>query len=487
VALVNNAYRRLEYENTVNFFLQFQVIRATLLQEVDVAEGNLGREPMITGVAIAAAYVALGAIVILFDVYLIHRRRWLSPEYQARFLLPPGPGVDVTGELTTSAKYAIWNYMFRILGVGGTIVGIIAGVAGYMINDLGKQEAIRVALNEMQKPLAEQLVALANAKAGVDAVAKSLTTDEFKAIVAAKLSADSIFANGVSKILASTYADQLRGKPGQDAVSPSVDDVAHELATKYANQLRGDPGAKGADGVSPAPADVAMVLTAKYSNELRGPPGAPGQNGNKGVDGVSPTAAEVAVALVAQHINELRGPPGPAGQNGKDGASPTPEAVAEVLAKGYVDKLRGPAGAAGKDGISPDVNAVAAALASTFGDRLRGMQGPPGKDGVSPSVEAVTKHLATQHRDELRGARGEPGKDGTSPTAEAVAAAIFAKNRDQLRGPQGLPGKDGKNGKDGASPSVEVVATTLWNQHGNEIRDILTTKQKTRARKKRGR
>src|SRR5438045_3938187 len=93
----------------------------------------------------------LGGVVVLallasaVDIYWLLRSRWIRNQEEPYYNRPTGdpltrvPGIDATGELTTSAKYAIWNYMFTILGVGGAIVGIVAGIAGYMINDLAKE------------------------------------------------------------------------------------------------------------------------------------------------------------------------------------------------------------------------------------------------------------------------------------------------------------------------------------------------------------
>ena len=407
--------------------------------------------------------IAGGVMAVLADMYFIMRRRWIrgerrrwirSEETPSSVQEVPTPGVDVTGELTTGAKYAIWKYMFSILGIGGAVIGIVAGVAGYMINDLGKEEAIKVALSEMQKPLAEQLGVLADAKAGIAVVAKSITTDEFKAIVATKLSNDGAFQKSIGKELATTYAENLRGKPGKDGASPTVETVANELASKHVDQLRGavgKDGKNGADGTSPNVATVADELAIKYGNQLRGAAGPAGKDGRDGKDGISPGVAEVAAILMSK----------------------------------YGDQIRGPAGAPGKDGASPDVNAVVGLLVRSHGDQLRGMQGLPGKDGkdgTSPSVDAVAKQLATRY--ELRGILGEPGKEGASPSADTVAGLIISKYRDQLRGAQGAPGKDGK---DGASPSVEEVAATLASNHGDQLRQILAPRRQPHARTRRRR
>src|SRR5580704_7992692 len=106
---------------------------------------------------IIAICILIGLVGVLVDMYLITRRRWirieeLRPYYQGA----PGPGVDITGDLTTGAKYAIWKYMLSMLVVGGTVIGIITGVAGYMINDLAKEKAIQAAFSQMQKPLNDQ-------------------------------------------------------------------------------------------------------------------------------------------------------------------------------------------------------------------------------------------------------------------------------------------------------------------------------------------
>jgi energy-converting hydrogenase Eha subunit A len=231
-------------------------------------------------VTYAIIVVFVGVMFVLADMYFIMRRRWIhnergrwirdsdTPSVQA-----PEPGVDVTGELTTGAKYAIWTYMFGILGIGGAIVGVVAGVAGYLINDLAKEKAIQVALNQMQKPLDEQLVAFATARAALDVAAKSITTDQFKSDVAVKLRDDAAFKGTITKELSTTYAEDLRGKPGKDGVSPTVEAVADALATKHVSQLRGVqglPGKDGKDGTSPSVDAVAKQLASYYRSRGRG-------------------------------------------------------------------------------------------------------------------------------------------------------------------------------------------------------------------------
>jgi hypothetical protein len=197
-------------------------------------------------------------VIVFIDYYLMLRRTWRRREYgQVEQPVPPVPGLDASGELTIPAKYAIWNYMFYILGVGGVIIGIISGVAGYMIKDLAQQGATEKALAAMQEPLFKRLGELATAEAQLKAAAE-------------KTANEASFAGVVATELATKHAAEVRGLPGAPGVSPSVADVATELATEHAAEVRGLPGAPG---VSPSVADVATELAAKHANELRGPPG----------------------------------------------------------------------------------------------------------------------------------------------------------------------------------------------------------------------
>src|ERR1700684_2491042 len=49
------------------------------------------------------------------------------------------PGMDNKIELTTAAKYAIWQYIWSILGIGGAVIGVLSGITGYLIKDLGTE------------------------------------------------------------------------------------------------------------------------------------------------------------------------------------------------------------------------------------------------------------------------------------------------------------------------------------------------------------
>jgi hypothetical protein len=144
-------------------------------------------------VTIAIGVVFIGVVAASIDVYLRLRTRWLRKEFSATRAPTPVAGIDATGELTTGAKYAIWNYMFSILGIGGTIIGIVSGIAGYMINDLATEKPIQVALNKMQAPLADRLAQFADAKSALDTATKNVMTEQFESTVAAKLSGDDEF------------------------------------------------------------------------------------------------------------------------------------------------------------------------------------------------------------------------------------------------------------------------------------------------------
>jgi len=101
------------------------------------------------GAFIVFLVLLLGASIVLRDAYLSKRKRWF--ESRSRSTGSQENGIDSTGELTTGAKYALWSYMFWLLGIGGTIVALISGTVGYMINDVAKEKATQAALSEMQK------------------------------------------------------------------------------------------------------------------------------------------------------------------------------------------------------------------------------------------------------------------------------------------------------------------------------------------------
>ena len=242
-------------------------------------------------ILIGIAFVA--AIAVLIDVYLLLRRRWLLNEVFSRQETgapnvsdAPVAGIDAKGELTTGAKYAIWSYMFRILAVGGTIIGIVSGIAGYMIKDLATKTAMGRAFEQMQVPLNAQLKLFADANASLVAAEKMKDDKVFKGAVADELigkgelqrqivqslSNGDGFRKSVADLLAAQHADQLRGAAGKDGVSPSSDEVAGVLVGKYADQLR---GAAGKDGVSPSADEVAKLLASQLQVRPRPEPRRP--------------------------------------------------------------------------------------------------------------------------------------------------------------------------------------------------------------------
>jgi hypothetical protein len=276
--------------------------------------------------------------------------------------------LNETGELTTAAKQAIRNYMFGLFGVGGAIVAIVAGIAGYMIDDLAKAKAIEEALKRMHEPLVAQLTKIADTSADLKALIKTVNTETFRAEVVKELSKedslrkalqDGLFEK-VAAELARNHADRLRGLKGDPGKDAGIDEVAAALANNYGDRLRGATGEPGKDGVTPSVDAIAATMANAYADRLRGEKGEPG----------------------------------------KDAVSPSAEAVAALLVDGYADRLRGAKGEPGKDG--PTAEAVAAALVSNHGSQLRGDRGEPGKDGVSPSPEAVAVSLLSKNADQLR-------------------------------------------------------------------------------------
>jgi hypothetical protein len=375
------------------------------------------------------------AVYVAFDIYMFVRGKFESPVQPQS----SATGSEITGELTTGAKYAIWRYMFFLFGVGGAIIGVVSGVAGYMINDLAKEKAIQVALREMQKPLEERLAQFADAQSALNTAIKTVNDEKFKTKVADTLSGDGDFQKKVAEV--------LNNEAFQTKIIKALNDeafranIAKVLADQHSTQLRGlagsvgptgPAGPAGKDGSSPTAtsvavlmndaafrANVARLLADQYSNQLRGLAGPPG--------GAGPL-----------------GPAGPAGKDGGDGSSPTAASVAQLI-----------------NDAAFQTN-IAKVLADQYNTQLRGPAGPPGPSGPVGPAGPVGKD-------------GRDGANGTSPSTASVAQLIndgaFQTNiakvladqyNTQLRGPAGLPGPAGpagpigpagKDGRDGVSPS----------------------------------
>jgi hypothetical protein len=400
-------------------------------------------------------------VALLIDLYLHLGRRWLRsrifPNEMPPPQIPPVAGVDAKGELTTGAKYAIWRYMFSVLAVGGTIIGIISGIAGYLIKDLANEKAIQVALNNMHAPLAERLAQFADAKSALDVAARDVTkTDKFEIAVATKLSEDATFLSKVvfkeapmkrlADLLVAEHAEQLQGPKG-DAGPPGAPDAngSSPSATSVADVLNNDSAFR---------IKVADQLATQHAKQLQGPKGDAGPAGAPGANGSSPSAAvvvetlindsafriKVADLLAAQHGKQLQGPKGdagPAGAPGANGSSPSAAVVVEALIN---DTFR---------------TNVAELLMARYGPQLRG------KDGAA-------------------GPAGKDGTNGTSPGTDEVARLVMSSYGVQLRGERGDPGATGKDGKDGASVKAEDVALILITTHGAQLQELLAPKPRPR-------
>jgi hypothetical protein len=296
------------------------------------------------------------AVAALIDVYFLGRKRWIRSQRRAaiqwnvahpqeRSRKATVAGVDAKGDLTIGAKYAIWDYMFKLFAVGGAIIAIVSGIAGYMIKDLANEKAIQVALNNMNAPLAERLAQFADAKSALTTAANEVRdTPKFENAVAAKLSEDDKFQKKIvdregfqkslADLLATQHAASVAAALNNDGVFRTK--VAELLATQHAATLKGPAGDKG-----PA-----------------GPAGPPGPNG------ASPSAASVAEAL------------------NNDGVFRTK--VAELLAGLYADKLKGTPGRDGKDAASLNAEEVASILINKHGDRLQQLLAPKPRPSPEP-------------------------------------------------------------------------------------------------------
>jgi hypothetical protein len=429
----------------------------------------------------------IGIAFALADQYWLRRNRMIRR--QERGSPTTEPDIDVGGELTTAAKYAIWNYMFSIFAVGGAVIGILVGLAsgfaGYMIKDLASKSAVHAALIEIQKPLAIQSDKFATANAALKGATDRVKDEK----TFPKLVGDALFADhrqelrgdpGPKGADGKNGVDGKDGKPGADAVTPSIDAIAEALYRKYGDQLRGKngldgkngiDGKPGADAMNPSMAAIGEELFRKYGDQLRGKNGVDGKNGMDGKPGADgPSVTAVADELFKKFSAQLRGKDG---SNGKDG-------------------INGKDGAPGKDAVNPAIAVVVAELASKYRAALRGEAGAPGKDGKDgapgkngPSAAEVAATLMESSAAKLHGAPGKDGKDGVSPEPGKIAELVASQYREQLRGPggkDGSNGKDGVNGKDGQSPKATDIAAAMWETHRQEILQSLKPRRKPRSR-----
>jgi hypothetical protein len=217
---------------------------------------------------IILAYVVLligfvFAVVALGDSYL---RRWFQPEPKLDRSTPIA-GISATGERTSAAKYALGTYRLGIF-VTGTIVGILSGIAGYMISNLASEKAVKVALNPVQARLIERLGQFEEAKAALNTAISEVAntdkfTDKFVRSVVEEAWKNAEFRTKLANTLVVQYGEQLINN------ADFRSQLANLLATRHGDQVRGPQGDVG----PPGPV---------------GPQGDVGPAGKDGKDGVSP-------------------------------------------------------------------------------------------------------------------------------------------------------------------------------------------------------
>ena len=158
--------------------------------------------------------------------------------------------------LTVEAEEAVRGYMLKLFGIGGTAAVLVAGIAGYMINDLAKANAetaaLTAALEQMQKPLidANNLVhdAVKNAgelEAKITKISKEVDPEAMAANILKQIGDDNLIRasakliplDEVAAVLVSKHLDQVRGPPGKDGVDPAASEVAAVLVSKHLDQL----------------------------------------------------------------------------------------------------------------------------------------------------------------------------------------------------------------------------------------------------------
>ena len=133
-----------------------------------------------------------------------------------------------TFKLDHETKAAVRSYMLQIFTIGGILIAVIAGVAGFLIKDLATKTAITDALQKMQEPLMKAYKdvneismnaanSIKEAKESLDK-AKSLSenieglksyveSEEIRTDVAKKIAGNSVFRSQVKNAINGDYAD----------------------------------------------------------------------------------------------------------------------------------------------------------------------------------------------------------------------------------------------------------------------------------------
>lgn len=164
--------------------------------------------------------------------------------------------------LTQEARSAVRGYMLSIFAIGGPIVAIVAGVAGYMINDLAKASATAQALQDIQEPLLEgnlqvaealrnaqelevrvagldQLVAKAEARAEaqIAATAEAVITRTQESVVELSEQTNAVLQEAVSARGDLNELQRLiQSVPGVQDVTETIEQEAAALASSQAFQ-----------------------------------------------------------------------------------------------------------------------------------------------------------------------------------------------------------------------------------------------------------
>jgi len=215
------------------------------------------------------AWIAIlfSAIALVWTLNLKWRGQRLSDDH----LTPQGR--DESGDLTPGAKQAVRDYLTGLLAPAGAIIAIVAGVGGFMINELAKETALSKAFTQIQSPLLDQIrqVESANSiaklaaaevqelKDDVENLSKIVQKEEFVVDVVARLSNDTDLqrriqdrlVSEVANELVERHADALRGDPGKDGESPDIDAVAAALARQFGLGVESEPENDGGVGVDP--------------------------------------------------------------------------------------------------------------------------------------------------------------------------------------------------------------------------------------------
>lgn len=218
------------------------------------------------------------------------------------------------------------------------------------------------------------------------------------------------------------YHDQLKGDPGQDGKSPTVEEVQDALVEnkRFLALVKGEPG-KDADHHA-----IAEIIIKEYADLLKGEDG-------KDAEPVEICLEDVKETLLASD-EFLRLVKGAKGDDGKDADSAE---VAQKLFQFYRNELKGEKGDKGDPGKDVDEQKVVESLKSdpSFLCEIRGAKGEKGDDATALDItvpqwregvylkDTVVQHDFGRYYRAIKNTASEPGK---TPEWERLGSGGFA-------------------------------------------------------------